>query len=81
MAVWATSAHCEIDASVRECFNATVAAIVRTGASVDENARLDIGDAEHHRLFMTLLPAATATRMSDADFPAQREIAAKPSAP
>jgi len=60
VAVWATSAHCEIDASVRECFNATVAAIVRTGASVDENARLDIGDAEHHRLFMTLLPAATA---------------------
>ena len=61
---------------MRERFDATVAAVARTGALVNENARLDVGDAEHHRLFMTLLRAATATRMSDADFAAQREIAA-----
>jgi amidase len=61
---------------VSEAFNATVAALARAGASVDENARLDIGDAEHHRLFMTLLRAATASRISDADFAAQKEIAA-----
>jgi amidase len=76
VAVWATSLLCEIDAGVSEGFNAAVAAIARTGASVDENARLDIGDAEHHRLFMTLLRAATASRISDADFAAQKEIAA-----
>ena len=76
VAVWASSALCEIDASVRERFEAAVAAITRTGASVDENARPDIGDAEHHRLFMTLLRAATASRISDADFAAQKEIAA-----
>src|SRR5204862_3354607 len=76
VAVWTTSALCEIDASVRERFEAAVAAIARTGASVDENARLDIEDAEHHRLFMTLLRAATASRISEADFAAQKEIAA-----
>src|SRR5204862_2240343 len=76
VAVWATSALCEIDANVRERFDLAVAAIARTGASVDEGARLDIGDAEHHRLFMTLLRAATASRISEADFAAQKEIAA-----
>jgi amidase len=80
VAVWANSALCEIDAGVRERFEAAVAAIARTGAAVDENARPDIGDGEHHRLFMTLLRAATASRISDADFAAQKEIAATISA-
>jgi amidase len=76
VAVWTTSAFCEIDVSVRERFEAAVAAIARTGTSVDENARPDIADAEHHRLFMTLLRAATTSLISDADFTAQKEIAA-----
>jgi amidase len=76
VAAWASSPLCEIDASVRERFETAVAAIARAGASVDENARPGIGDAEHHRLFMTLLRAATASRLSDADFAAQKEIAA-----
>jgi amidase len=53
-----------------------VAAIARAGAAIDEHARPGIGDAEHHRLFMTLLRAATASRLSAADFAAQQEIAA-----
>jgi len=76
VAVWAISALSEVDASVRERFEAAVTAIARTGATVDENTRLDIGDAEHHRLFMTVLRAATASRISDVDFAAQKEIAA-----
>ncbi|HEV7995082.1 MAG TPA: amidase family protein, partial [Stellaceae bacterium] len=49
VAVWANSPLCEIDGSVRQRFEAAVAAIARAGASVDENARPDIGnDAEHH---------------------------------
>ena len=76
VAVWASSPLCEIDASVRERFDAMVAAIARPGAAIDEHARPGIGDAEHHRLFMTLLRAATASRLSDADFAAQKEIAA-----
>jgi amidase len=80
VAVWTNSSLCEIDAGVRERFEAAVAAIARTGAAVDENARPDIGDGEHHRLFMTLLRAATASRISDADFAAQKEIAATISA-
>src|SRR5271170_1304083 len=75
VAVWANSPLCEIDASVRERFDAVVAVIARAGASVDEHARPSIGDAEHHRLFMTLLRAATSSRMSDADFSAQKDIA------
>ena len=76
VAVWASSPLCEIDAGVRERFEATIAAIARAGASVDEHARPGIADAEHHRLFMTLLRAATASRLSDADFTAQKEVAA-----
>jgi len=76
VAVWASSPLCEIDIGVRERLDATIAAIARAGAAVDENARLEIGDAEHHRLFMALLRAATASRLSDVDFAAQKEIAA-----
>ena len=76
VAVWADSPLSEIDASVRERFAAAVAAVARAGAVVDETARPGIADAEHHRLFMTLLRAATAARLSDADFAAQQEIAA-----
>ena len=76
VAVWANSPMCEIDAGVRERIDAAIAAIARTGAGVDENARLDISDAEYHRLFMTLLRAATASRLSDGEAASQKEIAA-----
>jgi amidase len=51
-------------------------AIVRTGATVDDAARPGIAEEEHHRLFMLLLRAATASRMRDEDFARQQEIAA-----
>ncbi len=76
VAVWASSPLCEIDTGVSERLDTAITAIARAGAAVDKNARLDITDAEHHRLFMTLLRAATASRLSDADFAAQKEIAA-----
>ena len=66
---------CEIDASVSERFDAATAALRRVGAQIDEAARPPINDAEHHRLFMLLLRAATASRMSDENFAAQQEIA------
>jgi amidase len=77
VAVWFDSPLCEIDASVRDKLDAVVAAIARTGATVDTNARGPIGDAEYHRLFMTLLRAATASRMREEDFAAQQAVAAK----
>jgi amidase len=70
VAVWASSPLCEIDTAVGERFDAAVAAIGRAGSVVDDGARPQIGDAEHQRLFMTLLRAATASRLSDADFAA-----------
>ncbi len=76
VAVWATSPLCEIDSNVQKPFEAAVAAIAEAGAVIDENARPEIGDAQHHRLFMTLLRAATASRLSEAEFAAQKEIAA-----
>jgi amidase len=75
VAVWFDSPLSEIDSSAREKLDAAVAAIARAGATVDEAARGPLGDAEHHRLFMTLLRAATASRMRDEDFAAQQEIA------
>jgi amidase len=76
VAVWTQSPLCEIDQSVAERFAAAVAALRRTGASIDERARPSIDDEEHHRLFMLLLRAATASRMRDEDFAAQQAIAA-----
>src|SRR5262249_61695353 len=75
-AVWTTSPLCELDASVTGRFDAAVAAAKRAQAKVDETARPAFDDAEHQDLFMTLLRAATASRMSDKDFAAQVEIAA-----
>jgi amidase len=76
VAMWTQSALCEIDASVAERFAAAAAALTRAGASVDAAARPPFDDAEHHRLFILLLRAATASRMSDADFATQQAIAA-----
>jgi amidase len=77
VAVWLSSPLSEIDASVRDRIAAAVTAIQAAGASVDEEARAPLGDAEQHRLFMLLLRAATASRMSDKDFAAQKAIAAE----
>jgi amidase len=78
VAVWTRSTLCEIDASVADRFAAAGAALRRAGTAVDDGARPPIGeDAAHHRLYMLLLRAATASRMPDADFVAQQAIAAE----
>ena len=76
VAVWTKSALCEIDAGVVSRIAAAVTALRQAGAQVDEAARPDFNDAEHHDMFMTLLRAATASRMSDKDFEAQLAIGA-----
>jgi amidase len=75
VAVWASSPLCRIDTSVSALFDRAVNAIVRAGATVDDDARPEIADEEHHRLFMLLLRAATASRMRDEDFLRQQDIA------
>lgn len=80
VAVWADEPIAEIDSSVRERFDAAVAAVAKTGAPIDESARPPIGAAEHHRLFMTLLRGATASRLTDEVFAEQKAIAATISA-
>jgi amidase len=76
VAVWASSPLCRIDTSVSDLFDRAVAAIRRAGAVVDSSARPGIDDAEHHRLFILLLRAATASRLGDEDFVRQQQIAA-----
>jgi amidase len=76
VAVWASSPLCRIDASVSELFDRAVDVILRAGAVVDSVARPGVEDEAHHRLFMLLLRAATASRMRDEDFGRQQEIAA-----
>jgi amidase len=61
---------------VSDLFDRAIDAIVRAGAALDDAARPEIGDEEHHRLFMLLLRTATASRMRDEDFARQQEIAA-----
>jgi amidase len=76
VAVWASSPLCRIDRTVSEPFDRAIEAIARSGAIVDSSARPAIDDEEHHRLFILLLRAATASRMRDEDFTRQQEIAA-----
>jgi len=76
VAVWASSPLCRIDTSVSDVFDRAINAVARAGATVDDAARPGIADEEHHRLFMLLLRAATASRMRDEDFTRQQEIAA-----
>jgi amidase len=73
---WMSSALCDIDASVASRLDAASSALRRAGAVVDETARPPIGDGEQHRLFMLLLRAATASRLSDPAFAEQQAIAA-----
>src|SRR6516165_3034438 len=75
VAVWASSPLCRIDSSVSDVFNQAIHVIFRAGAMVDDAARPGIADEEHHRLFMLLLRAATASRMRDEDFVRQQDIA------
>jgi amidase len=76
VAAWTNSPLCEIDASVAEPFAAAISALTRAGVTVDRAAPRPLDDEEHHRLFITLLRAATASRLGDADFAAQQAIAA-----
>jgi amidase len=74
--LWLDSPLCEIDSSIRDRFAVAVSALLAAGSSVDETARPTIADAAHHQLFMLLLRAATAARLREEDFAAQRQIAA-----
>jgi amidase len=75
VAVWVDSPLCDIDSAVRLRFDAAVGAIKRAGAVVDEGAHPPFEDAAHHKLFMTLLRAATASRLDDTAFAAMQEVA------
>ncbi len=76
VAVWTASPLAPIDDSVAALIDAAVDAIAKSGASVDAGARPDIELEENQRLFMLLLRAATASRLTDADFAEQQKIAA-----
>jgi len=76
VAVWVSSPLCRIDTSVSGLFHRAIDVVRRTGAVVDDAARPGVDDEAHHRLFMLLLRAATASRMRDEDFLRQQEIAA-----
>ncbi len=76
VAVWTQSPFCEIDDSVMRRLDVAIDAARKAGASVQREVHPPFDDAEHRRLFMTLLRAATASRLNDEDFAAQQAIAA-----
>jgi amidase len=76
VAVWGARRDAPIDDSVATLMANAVAAVAKAGATVDEKARPAFDAAEYHRLFMLLLRAATASRLRDADYAEQQQIAA-----
>jgi amidase len=75
VAVWASAPEAPIDDSVAALMAKAVTAIAKAGAKVDENARPSVTLGENHRLFMQLLRAATASRLTDEAFAEQIKIA------
>lgn len=75
VAVWCSAPEAPIDESVAMRLAATVAAVRKAGAAVDEGARpVDLG--EHYRLFLRLLRSATAGRLTDEAYVEQIKLAA-----
>jgi amidase len=75
VAVWTSASEAPIDDSVAALIAKAVAAIGEAGAKVDESARPSVTLADNHRLFMQLLRAATAGRLTDEAFAEQVKIA------
>src|SRR5580704_14355238 len=75
VAVWISAPEAPIDDSVATLIAAAVEAIAKAGAKVDDTARPGITLADNHRLFMQLLRAATAGRLTDEAFAEQVKIA------
>ena len=76
VAVWGSAPEAPIDDSVATLLAKAVAAVAKAGAQVDESARPDVAMADNHRLFMLLLRAATAGRLTEEAYAEQVKIAA-----
>jgi amidase len=76
VAVWGSSPIAPIDDRVATAIDAAVAAVAKAGAKVDRDARPDTTLEENQRLFMLLLRAATASRLTEEAFVEQQKIAA-----
>jgi amidase len=76
VAVWGASPLAPIDDTVATLLDGAAAAIAKAGAKVDTAARPEVTLEENQRLFMLLLRAATASRLTDEAYAAQQKIAA-----
>jgi amidase len=74
VAMWGSAPEAPIDDSVATLFAATVEAVRKAGAAIDESAR-PVELDENHRLFMRLLRAATAGRLTDEAYAEQVKLA------
>jgi len=73
--VWTSAPEAPIDDSVATLITKAVHAVAEAGAKVDDTARPGVTLADNHRLFMQLLRAATAGRLTDETFAEQVKIA------
>lgn len=77
IAVWKTDALCPSSRDVVARVDAVASALASQGAWIDEGARPEFDAGHSHETFSALLSAAMAARMSDADFSAALDTAAK----
>jgi amidase len=75
VALWISAPEAPIDDSVATLIAKAVEAVAASGAKVDDSARPSVTLADNHRLFMQLLRAATAGRLTDEAFAEQVRIA------
>jgi amidase len=77
VAVMLTDPVSEVDVEVQDRIQAVADFLTRRRAKVSDRARPDVDSAEAHRVYVRLLRAATSGRLSDAEFRADVEAAAR----
>jgi amidase len=77
VAVMLTDPVSEVDVEVQDRIQAVADFLTRRRAKVSDRARPDVDSAEAHRVYVRLLRAATSGRLSDAEFRADVETAAR----
>jgi len=77
IAAWLDDPACSIDASLRERYEATVAALRRAGAQVDARARPGFAFADAYRIYLQLLWGATSPGLPPEMFEGLIETAAQ----
>lgn len=77
IAIKLTDPNSEVDQAYADKLQDLVDRLSRAGATVNDNAHPNVDSGRLHEIYVTLLRAATSSRLSDEEFAEWREVAAR----